>query len=80
MESIGMRSKRRPKNSWVLEVLNDSKKVKVKNGHTSSKTEKRAMNWCIRAKPTRGCGGSSNSSNRRRRRRGEKEQEERGEE
>jgi hypothetical protein len=47
---IGMRSKGRPRDRWKDEVVNDLKKLKVKNW-----TEKHGMNWCRRPKPTKGC-------------------------
>ena len=48
---IGMRSKRRPKNTWGDEVLNYLNKLKVKNWTHQSKT---GAKWCRRLEFTKG--------------------------
>jgi hypothetical protein len=51
--AIGMRSKGRSKNRWRDEVLNDLKRLNVKNW-TYLVKEKPGMNWCRRPNPTKG--------------------------
>jgi hypothetical protein len=51
---IGMRSEGRPKNRWD-EVLNDLKKLQVRNWTYLVIDRKHGMNWFRRPKPTEGC-------------------------
>jgi hypothetical protein len=61
---IGIRTKGRSKTRWSDEVINDLKKLKLRNSIQLVKDEKPGMRWCRRAKPMYGC-----TVRRRRRRR-----------
>jgi hypothetical protein len=45
----------RPKNRWRKEVINELKKLKLRNWSQSAKKEMPEMIWCRRPKPMQGC-------------------------
>ena len=54
---IGIRTKGRSKTRWSDEVINDLKKLKLRNWIKLVKDEKPGMRWCRRAKRMYGCTG-----------------------
>jgi len=52
---IGIRIEGRSKHRWSDAVINDLKKLKLRNWIQLVKDEKPGMSWCRRAKPMYGC-------------------------
>ena len=52
---MGTRPVGRPRQRWQEDVMEDLKKVKVKNWKKTAKEEELGETWLRRRKPTKGC-------------------------